>query len=264
MPSALYPGELIFDDSTPVHAAAAPEGYGTGLDYSTRTAAGYAGVAEPFPSSLLIPQSEWQGRLEEMEKQKTRLSDLIIQSGLKSKNQSSTNYCWGNAPVGCVEALRVCQNQPMVELSPASVCAQINGYRNAGGWGRQALEWIVQHGIVPASEWPCNGIDRRFCTPEAKQAGLKYRADEWWALDNTFPQIASCLLRRIPVSAGLSWWGHQIYYTDLVLVNGAYGVRFRNSWSDDWPTKGAGGWSILQGHKCMPDDSCAPRTAIAS
>lgn len=262
--SLLYPGERIFDDSTPEHHYATPEGFSTGLDLSLRTAEGYGAAAEPFPESLLIPRSEWQARIEEMEQQKSRLSDLIIAAKLPPKDQNGTNYCWINSPTHALEVVRLVQNEPMVILSPASAGAQIKGFRNVGGWGREALEWIAEHGLVPVDKWPPNAIDRRYATEENKQLALKYRAQRWWVLDNSLDQHISCLLHRIPVCVGLAYWSHEVLDCDPVWVNGAIGVRFRNSWTADWPTPGAGGWSIRQGRKITPDDSVAPVVALAS
>lgn len=261
--SQLHPGETVIDDSTPDHAQPNPHGFGTGLDYSSRTAAGYAGVAQPFPTSLMVPESEWQGRIEELEQRESRLSDIIIQAKLPPKNQGQTGYCWINAPTHALEIIRVVQNEPMVILSPASAGAQIKNYQNVGGWDREALDWLTKRGAVPVDKWPANAIDRRYATAENAEIALKYRVDDWWQLDNSIAQMVSCLFRRIPVCVGLGWWGHEITYCDPVWVDGQIGIRFRNSWGNDWPTAGASGWSILQGRKMNPDSSVAPRTALA-
>src|SRR5690348_3395278 len=101
--SPLYYGEHVIDDAYQVPEVLVPGGMGRGLDYASRTAEGYGAAAEPFPTSLLIPRSEWQARIQEMEEQKSRLSDIITQSGLPPKNQQSTNYCWVNSPTHCIE-----------------------------------------------------------------------------------------------------------------------------------------------------------------
>lgn len=261
MTSEIYPGETVFDDSTHEDAHAPPEGFGRGREGP----AGYGAVADPFPAELLIPRGEWQARIQEMEERKTRLSDLIIQAGLPCKNQQQTNYCWINAPTHCTEIVRLLQNQPMVILSPASAGAQIKNYRNQGGYGEEGLQFIVDHGLVPVDKWPANAIDRRYATPENKTLALDYRVTEWMRLQpRNIDQLVSMLLRRIPVAIGLNWWSHEIVAVDAVWLNGTVAIRFRNSWGMDWPTAGAGGWSILQGSKMLPDDACGPRVAIAS
>ncbi len=63
---------------------------------------------------------------------------------------------------------------------------------------------------------------------------------------------------RMPVSIGLDWWGHQVMLTDpIVFPDGSFGVMFRNSWGNDWPQQGAGGWSTLTERKSQPDGSFA-------
>ena len=261
--SRLRYGEVVIDDANMERAHLVPEGFGRGLDYASRTAEGYGTAAEPFPASLIIPKSEWQARIQEAEERKTRLSDIITQSGLPPKNQQQTNYCWVNSPTHCIEINRVVQNEPMVILSPASAGAQIKGYRNVGGWGREALEWIGDNGLVPVDRWPANSIDRQYATPQNKQLALHYRQAKWWVLDGSLEQMVSLLLRRIPGSAGLSWWSHQVTYIDPVWLDGDIAIRFRNSWGPDWPKDGAGGWSVLQGRRMYADDLTAPVTALA-
>jgi hypothetical protein len=259
---ASRPTEFVIDDSTNDHRIHGGE---RGLDLSLRPVAGvaaYAGAAEPFPQELLIPRSEWQARIEEMVEQKSQLSDLIKQADLPCKDQQRTNYCWVNAGTHCVEIVRSVQNQAKVILSPASAGAQIKNYRNEGGWGREALDWISQHGLVPVDKWPANAIDRQYCTPENTQLAQKYKHTEWWALDSSnVDQIISCLLRRVPISVGYSWWSHQVTAVDPVWQDGAIALRFRNSWGMSY---GDQGFSILQGRRMIPDDACAPRVALAS
>jgi hypothetical protein len=200
-----------------------------------------------------------------MEETKSRVSDLVNMAGLPPKDQARTNFCWGNAIVAMLEWIRAIQNEPRVSLSPASVCAQITGYRNVGGWGRQAIEFIIEHGVVPVDEWPANAIDSQYATPQAKQTALLYRFANWYVVDGSnIDQIMSCLLRRWPIGAGLNWWSHEVPFADPVWLDGAPAVRIRNSWGPDWPSQGAGGWSVLQGRRMYPDDAVAAAVALAA
>lgn len=239
---------------------------GKGLDLSSRgmmtAAEAYQGVADPFPAELIIPRSEWRARIQEMEEQKSRLSDLILQAGLPCKDQERTNYCWANATSHAVEIARALQNEPQVILSAASVGAQITGYRNVSGYGRQALQFIGAHGVVPESRWPKNAISRQYATPDNLALAQDYRQSAWWVLDESnFDQIVSCLLRRIPVAVGLAWWGHEVTYYDAAWVDGTIAIRFRNSWGMAWGDKG---FATLQGRRMLPDDAVAPRAAVAA
>ena len=96
-----------------------------------------------------IPRSEWSDRIKRMESEQSRLSDLVRGVGMKSLDQNGTNFCWANGPVNCVRIIRCVNNLPFVDLSPASVACPINGFVNQGGWGTEALKYIVEHGIVP-------------------------------------------------------------------------------------------------------------------
>lgn len=259
--------DLIINDETHEEVHQIPADQGTGLDLSERGGGEYeyGSVADPFPSQLLIARSEWQARIQEIQANQSAISDQIKLAGLPPKNQAQTLFCWGNAPTHCLEINRVQQNQPMVILSPASVCAQINGFKNKGGWGKQALQWISDNGVVPVDQWPANAIDRKYATAENKTLALDYRTDEWIELaPNNLDQMVSLLLRRIPIAVGLSWWGHEVTFVDALWIDGAIAIRGRNSWGADWPKAGASGFFVLQGQKMLPNDAVAPATAIAS
>ena len=169
--------------------------------------------------------------------------------------------CWANAPVYATQVVRSQQNQGLVLLSPASVAAQIKNYKNVGGWGREALEWIVERGIVPVSQWPANAIDRRYATPANLALAMQYRVDEWTELKpRSLDQLVSLLLRRIPVPVGYSWWAHQVTAIDALWLDGEIAIRIRNSWGN-W---GENGYGVLKGSRLLPDDAVAPRTALAT
>lgn len=211
----------------------------------------------------LIPRSEWTGMIEQMEKDKSRLSDIIIQSGIKSKDQNGTNYCWFNANVTAYEAWRAANGMPYINFSPASGAAPIKGFRNSGGWGGEGNEWLVEKGIVPVEYWPANAISRQYYTEDNKKLALNYRVAEFTDVQSrNFNQLATLLLLRIPVCIGLNWWSHEVCAIDLVATgNNQFGVRFRNSWGDSY---GDHGFSILTESKATPDDAVAPRVVFPS
>lgn len=261
--SQLYPGEAIFDDSTPEHATLPPAGTTRGLMLDRRTTPfGQMVGAPPFPQELLIPRGEWQARIQEMEERKSNISSISIAAGLPCKDQDGIPYCWIFGPTHCAEIVRVIQNQPMVELSAASAGALIKNFRAEGGWGEEGLAWLVEHGQVPTSTWPENKLDRRYATAENKQLALQYRVTEWMELrPRNTDELVSCLLRRIPVAGGYNWWSHEITNCDAVWLDGDVSIRIRNSWSMSWGDKG---FSILRGSKMLADDAVAPHVATAS
>lgn len=258
--SVLYPNEHVYDDNTSdVLTRVDATKFGRGL---LPRQIPYGQL--PFASALgvpIVPKDEWVDRIEEMEKTKTRLSDIVLRAGLPCKDQNGTNYCWINAPVHCVEVVRVLQNESMVILSPASCGAKIKNFRNVGGWGTEGLEFIVKYGVVPASMWPENAISRKYDKAEAWKEAEKYKVTEWWDLKpEDEVELFSALFHRVPVAVGYNWWGHEVTAYDPVhLGDGKFGVRIRNSWGMQW---GDRGFSVLTGRKMIPDDAVAPRVAI--
>jgi hypothetical protein len=214
-----------------------------------------------FPAELLIPRVEWKERIEEKERTKTRLIDLCRASPVKWLHQARTNYCWCYAVVHGVMILRMLSNQPYVRLSPASVAAPIKGYRNQGGWGSQALEFIIQHGVAAEEFWPQNAIDRRYFEASRENAAL-HKVTEWWDLrPRNFEEKASCLLAGLPVPSGYNWMGHEMCSTDLVVLkNGGFGCIDLNSYSTD----GTFDEYVLSESRGSADDAVVPRTSSPS
>lgn len=264
MASLLYPGEAVFDDSTTVNPLV-PPGFDSGYRGMFHAPNSADDIVEPFPSNLEIPETDWQGIIEEHEERKLRVSDLVSQAGLPSKFQDQTNLCWAFGPVHLLEVQRVVQNQPMISLSPASVAGPINGFQNKGGWGEDAMRQLCSVGAVPTSLWPDTAIDKRYYTASNKAVARDYRVTKWWRLEpRNRKQHISCLLLRIPVAVGLNYWRHEVDDYEAVWHNGQIGVRFRNSYGPNWPSNGAQGYSIRQGNKLFADDAVAIIQAVAS
>lgn len=256
---------FIINDSTPEWMFQPPESHNAGLDLSQRFADvngfAYNGVAEPFNPAMEIPESEWQARIQERVELKNAIPDFCDRAGLPSKDQSNTNYCWINAPVYTIEVTRLLQNQSMVILSPASAGAPIKNFRNVGGWGKEGLEHLAEHGAVPQNLWPANAIDRKYYTPENIEIAKDYRVLEWIeAQPRNKKQLVSLLLRNIPVAVGYNWWRHEVTAVDVQWKDGEVVLVIRNSWGN-WGDRGYG---ILQGSRMLPDDAVAPRSVIAS
>lgn len=256
----------VIDDSnwqSVVSDAASDPSKGRGLvprDFSSQPY-GSLEFAEPLPLPL-IPESKWEEMIRAEDESQSSIVHLCDAAGLKVKNQQSTNYCWINAPAHCIEILRVVQGQSYVELSPASVGAKIKNFRNVGGWGTEGLKYIAERGLVPSRLWPNNAIDRRYDTAEADAERSKYQADEWWELKpRSLPELATCLLMKIPVAIGLNWWGHEVTAVKLVKASNGWGIVIDNSWGTSWGDNGRG---ILTGSKMLPDDAIAPRVVTAS
>lgn len=260
--SPLPPGIAIINDDPGHDFPVPPPGMSRGLQLPPEEERDYSGSALPFPQELLIPRSEWQARIQEMDERKTWITDLTDQVGLKVKDQDGTNYCWINAPVHCIEICRVMQNQPMISLSPASCGAPIKGFRNNGGWGKEGLQYIANYGVVPSANWPDNAINRQYYTEENKALALSYRALEWWVLrPRNLEEQVSVILQGFAVAVGLNYWSHEVTDVRVAWVDGEPAIIFDNSWGMDY---GANGRGMRQGSKRLADDAVVCCSTMAS
>jgi len=107
----------------------------------------YGGLADPFPAELEISESDAIAMVQERKERKNTNRDRAEQCGVKQKNQQQTNFCWINGPTHCVEIVKAFQTGFYEELSAASVGCKIKGFRNQGGWGKEGLQYIVEHGV---------------------------------------------------------------------------------------------------------------------
>lgn len=161
-------------------------------------------------------------------------------------NQGQTNYCWINAVIKIMTYLQAKSGQKIIKGSAASCGAIIKKFRNEGGWGGEAIDFLTNRGYVPEfnpdnpSEiwWPNNAIDRKYDTPENEARRVKFRAIECMELENgNLDQLRTVLVDGWLVAAGLSWWGHEILITDY---NPEDLYDFDNSWADTWGDRGRG------------------------
>ena len=208
----------------------------------------------------LIPRSEWSARIAEMEKNQSNLRHILERHRIASLNQRSTNYCWTFGVVTAITAIRAAANQPYVDLSPASVAAPIKNYRNYGGWGGEALEYIIENGICSTEYWPATAIERRYDNEDSRANRKHHLVTEWYDIDcgddSCFDAVMTCVLLNLPVAVGYNWWSHEvcaIYPVDK--GNGKYALGCRNSWGDDY---GDHGFFELEGRRAIPSDAVVP------
>ena len=243
-------------------------------DYS-KIPQGFYSSAPPWSTDVpLIPKSEWSDRIKEKEKRKSRLSDIRKRAnggkGIPSLDQGGYGFCWSHSPTIAAMLLRAKANFPYVRLSAYAIACIIKQYRDEGGWGAHALDFIANKGVPSVEFWPEKSVARSNDKPETWANAALHKVTEGWAdinaavydRDLTFNQVATALLLNYPVIGDFNWWGHSICLMDLVEVErGSFGVRFINSWSDQWGEKGEG---ILQGNKAIPDGATAARVITAS
>lgn len=208
----------------------------------------------------LIPRSEWDARIDEMDRTQSSLRHILERNGIDSRDQNGCNYCWTEGVCTAITAIRAAQGQPYVEFSTASVAAPIKGYRNNGGWGGEALEYIVENGISAAQYWPSNTISSRFDNEQSRANRKLHKITEWYDIDcsdeSVFDAVMTCLLLRLPVAVGYDWWRHEVCALFPVkLGGGKYGIGCRNSWGDSY---GDQGFFVLEGRKAIPSDAVVP------
>lgn len=260
--SILNPGELVIDDSVNQLDLRDPivggiQRYCTfHRDYNVDP---FGSFATPFTLPI-IPRDEWTDRIEEMEKTKSRLSDLMKGRGIRTKDQARTSFCWVFAATSAVQAVRVVQGYEHLELSPASVGCLVTNYRNVGGWSTEAVRAGAKYGWAPSDLWPDIGISRQYNTQEVKEKRIENKVQEWWELrPRSEEELMTCLLSRIPVAVGFSWWRHAVLACDpLVFGKNDFGHRDLNSWG---PSYGEEGWFVLKGSRSIADDQVAPRSS---
>ena len=194
----------------------------------------------------LIPQSEWDDRIDELERNNATLWDLVKDSGLEVLNQNGTSYCWINSVAYCGMIIRLKESGQLIRLSPASAGAPIKNFVNRGGWMIDGLNYMVRHGMNEQSDWPANAIRRQYYTEENKQKARKNRVVEYYKLSN-WEQVVSSVLAGFPVAAGWSWWYHS---TAIIhITKRTHDAVIANSWGTGWSQNGFG---ILKGSKKYP------------
>jgi len=234
----------------------------SGLDLSERPnpdGFGYGATAAPFSDDLLIPRSEWQARIEEQERNQSRVSDLVTAYKIPPKNQGRLNYCWIYAPVHAMELLRVRQGYGYKPLAAAQVGACIKRGRNVGGWGMEGVRWIGEHGIAAESDYGSRPeILGGYSSSVMMAAASAHKLTEWVECKpKSIDQLVSMLLRGYCGAIGLDWWHHEVTACEAIWLDGEVAVRIRNQWQG-W---GSNGFGILRGSKMIPSDCVFPVAA---
>lgn len=258
MISSLYPNEFIIDDSNYSRYAPNADVIIDGKQYSRGLE-----LPEQKPRSAqytknwdrpVIPRAEWKDRILEREKKGQILSKRLRAKGIPTPNQNGTNFCWTYGVVSNIIANRCWRNLPYVEFSRESVAAPIKGYRNNGGWGNEALEYIAQNGIMPQSLWPrYHFSSSQYNTTANLAEAAKFKVLEFLILqDRNFAQGMTALLDDQAIAVGYNWWSHEVCAVDPVVIgSNAFGYRIWNSWGDSYGDKG---FAILEESKAIFDD----------
>ncbi len=222
-------------------------------DYSKHPI-GYYAHAKPFDLAL-IPENEWQPRLDAQIAAKAQLSDIrnrgMNGSPIPSRDQNGKGYCWAHSSTSAALICRALMNEPYADLSAYMVACIIKGYRDEGGWGAESLEFIAEHGICTSEFWPQQSMSRSNDNAAMRANAAMHKYTEWRDLDprNMKAQLVTCCLSGQPVVSDFNWWSHSVCTIDLVSLN-PFRTRIWNSWGDSWSSNGTG---ILEGSKAIPD-----------
>lgn len=229
----------------------------------------------------LIPMEEWPERIAEKVAKKSQLSDIwrTANNGgpIPSLDQNGRGYCWSHSAVTAAITLRAVANMPYVRLSAYAVACIIKNYRDEGGWGAQALDWIIKHGVPSVEFWPEKSVNRNNDNEAMRANASLHKISEGWIdlqaaqYDRTLSaqQVGTCLLSNVPGIFDYNFWRHSVGGHDLVDVYPnrsardlrRYGVRIKNSWTDSYGTQG---WGVLTDSKAWPDGATAPRSIMLS
>ena len=230
----------------------------------------------------LVPRTQWTSRIEAGAEYGTFLSDLVKQRGIKAKDQGSLGYCWVYGSTRAAELWRILGGQAWLELSPESVGGPCTHWRNRGGYASEAFDQLENFGACETSymdrPW---SLQPRLWKPGWQKNALTHEVPDWYDIETDdklpagatcFDEVISCLLNRIPVAAGLDWWGHLVCFLDPILLppgtapantpdGSTVGVLAINSWGVDWPTPGANGLFCLTEDLATPDGAARPSPA---
>jgi hypothetical protein len=200
----------------------------------------------------LIPESQWK----EVDLGDQAAGGLIAPAW----DQGQHGACVGFGSTRVIDTLRRGANLPEVALSPWDTYRKINGGRDAGASIHDALVALRDQGVCTLDLCPEFTLSQR-PTPEQQTSAALHKVTGFVDCPNR-ASIATAAQRGLPVSFGVmvtsNWtpdgdgwiWpsgrvrgGHCIFLRGMAYhkTKQIWGVRFRNSWTDDWGVNGGDG-----------------------
>ncbi len=230
---------------------------------------GYLGkLARPFDLPL-IPETEWQGRLDAQKAAHAQLSDIRNVSGpngspIPSRDQDGVGYCWCHSGTSAHLLVRAVMGEPYIDLSAFSVGCMIKNFQDEGGFGAEGVEFQGNKGIATSKFWPQQSMDRANDNPATWADAAKHKYIEWMdgadSGDLVKQQLVTALLLNLPCIVDYDWWSHSVCGMNLESLN-PFQIRIWNSWGDSWSENGTG---ILEGDKALPNGFLADREKTVS
>ncbi len=225
---------------------------------------GYLSCAKPFDIPL-IPESEWQSRLDAQIAAKAQLSDIrnrgMAGSPIPSRDQNGKGYCWAHSGVSAHLLVRALNNLPYADLSAYAIACKIKQFQDQGGWGSEGVEFQGSQGCPTSANWPQQSMDRKCDNPTTWAEAATHKYTEWMDGEpKNKAQLVTALLLNLPGILDFDWWSHSVCGMDLVSLD-PFRIRIWNSWGDSWSENGSG---ILEGSKAIPDGMLFARVVMAS
>ncbi len=207
-------------------------------------------------------REDWPELMAIQEKNRTSPYHIHMDYKVPVLSQKSTNYCWMFGTVAGVMNRYAAMDGVAPLLSPAGPACQGKGYRNEGGWGEEAAEYIQQFGIPTQEHWPNCSFNEKLATrmsvrnSAAKHNLIRYEILGRYDFDGVMSALL-CPYNSSPVTLGLSWWGHLVLGLQAIRYQGEWGIVFVNSWDYDW---GEGGYGVLLGERADPTEAVVIKT----
>jgi len=232
------------------------EGRAFGMVPRDYQAAPFGSASKPMFQLEEIPRSKWADRIKELDETKGHPDDWRMAMDVPILDQNGFGYCWIYGVVGAMMTCAAMTGQPVPHLNPFPTAFRGKQGRNQGGWGEEALRYIDQWGVVEESLWPgheakMSNWDRQEVVANAKLTAAVERLE---LPRGQFSALMSALLGKYPrpVSMGLWWWGHLVYSSRAVALDGnRFGVKAPNSWKRSW---GKDGCIIIEEAKAKADE----------
>jgi len=204
-----------------------------------------AGFAAPLMNVVRIPRAHWSDRIKEQEAKRTSVEHWCQVGDVKITNQRGYGYCWCYGTVGAIMARYAMEGIKAPYLNAFYPAYLGKGGRNQGGWAGEALEYIDKYGIPEWGVFTDQPTARNaFERAEVKASAEKHKVASFLELPrNDVEALISVLLadHPLPVTLGLSWWGHLVYATRVLETSpGVFGILFRNSWDYSYGDNGRG------------------------
>lgn len=253
---------IVIDDSNWQQYAQPPAGQGMGLiprDYSQAPRYSYF---PPLVSKLpLIPQNEWQQRLDEQKAQRARFIDYLRDNmgpnggRIPSRDQDGEPYCWMHSGVSGMVVLRAMAGLPYQDFSAFGPACIIKNYRSSGGWGAEGCKFLAERGCPTSKTWPQQSKSRSNDNPNTWAEAAKYKLTEFYEMDDgdMKAQQITVLLSGGVYVADRNWWSHSTLDCALESID-PFVVWTFNSWGDSWSEAGMG---KIQGGKAICSDATA-------